>query len=58
MGTKTIEAPEGFHTITLYHDSYASRKGDRGWKVVIPLNRDCTEAVRLDLSDGIWESDG
>lgn len=58
MASRTIVAPDGFHTITVFHDSQASRKGDRGWKVVVPINANVTQAVRLDIYDGIAESDG
>lgn len=58
MASKTIVAPTGFTTITVFHDSQASRKSERGWKVVIPLNANVTQAVRLDVFDGIDTSDG
>lgn len=59
MTTATaIAAPAGFHTITLFHDSVARRKGDRGWKITLPVNENMTEAIRLDLFDGVAQWDG
>lgn len=59
MAKKTsIPAPQGFTTITLYHDAQATPKANRGWKVVIPLNQHMTQAVRLPITDGIAESEG
>lgn len=47
MTTATVTAPRGFTTVRVYYDGHASRKGDRVWKVMLPLSESMVGAEPL-----------
>ena len=49
----------GLERLTVYYDGAARRKGDRAWKVVVPLSEHVVEHVKLrDVPEPMLLQDG